>query len=168
MVSRSILTDFLIVIVLVLLQIVLFNNMKIMGIYTPVFFPVFVLFYPFYRNAYVFVGFSFLLGLAIDAFMGSWGNNAFATCFIAYFRILIFKNTSQNSNNSYSLQAMQWSQFVAFIFSSLFVHQFIVQYLEFFKFSRFWDILWHICITSIVSFVFVILYSLLFKLKQKT
>ncbi len=167
MVSRSIFTDILLMVILVLLQIVLFNNIKITGVYFPIFYPVFVLFYPFYRNVYVFLLFSFLIGLSIDAFVGSWGINAFASTFIAYFRSIIFRNAIQSSNSNYSFQNMQWIQFISFILVSLFVHQLFVQYLEFFKFSRFWEILGHISLTTIISFVFVLLYALLFNIKEK-
>ncbi len=91
MISRNLFTDVLLIAMLVTLQIFLFNRIDIAGKYTPVIYIIFVLFYPFYRNLYIFLSASFILGLSIDAFLGTWGINAFATTLIAYFRTIIFK-----------------------------------------------------------------------------
>jgi rod shape-determining protein MreD len=90
MISRNLFTDVLLIAMLVTLQIFLFNRIDIAGKYTPVIYIIFVLFYPFYRNLYIFLSASFILGLSIDAFLGTWGINAFATTLIAYFRTIIF------------------------------------------------------------------------------
>jgi len=58
-------------------------------------------------------------------------------------------------------------QFVIFIFVSIFIHQLMVQYIEFFKFSRFFEILLNVTFTSIISFLFILLYAIAFKIKQK-
>lgn len=168
MISRNIFTDLVFSILLVALQIFLFNRFAIAGGYTPIIYPVLVLFYPFYRNQYVFLGISFLLGLGVDAFLGTWGINAFATTIIAYFRTLIFRTSvDSGATDSFSFQSIRWSQFLFFIFFSLFIHQFLVQFIEFFKFSRVLEISLNILITSVVSFIFVLLYVLIFKIKQK-
>jgi cell shape-determining protein MreD len=60
------------------------------------------MFYPFFRNKFQFLALSFLIGLSIDAFLGTWGMNAFATTLIAYFRTLIFR-TSTDTSTDFSL-----------------------------------------------------------------
>lgn len=167
MISRNIFTDVLLIVILVVLQIFLFNRIDIAGKYTPVIYTVFVLFYPFYRNKFIFLTTSFVLGLSIDAFLGTWGINAFATTLIAYFRTIIFKTSTEVSSDVFSFQNLQWSQFLFYIFSSIFVHTFLVQIIEFFKFSRFFDILFNILVTSVISIIFVLLYSIAFKIKEK-
>lgn len=152
---------------LVALQIFVLNRITLFGRFTPVLYPVFVIFYPFFRNRYVFLGLSFFLGLGIDAFLGTWGINAMATTIIAYFRTLIFRTSTESSTDFFSFQSLVWSQFLFFVFSSIFVHQFIVQYVEFFKLSRFFEIFLNILATSVISFVFILIYALAFKIKQK-
>ena len=152
---------------LVALQIFVLNRITLFGKFTPVLYPVFVMFYPFFRNKYVFLGLSFLLGLSVDAFLGTWGINAFATTIIAYFRTLIFRTSTDTSTDFFSFQSLQWSQFLFFILSSIFLHQLIVQYTEFFKLSRFFEIFLNILATGLISFVFILLYALAFKIKQK-
>jgi len=167
MISRTIFTDLLIMAFLVALQIFVLNRITLFGIYTPVIYPVFVMFYPFFRNKFQFLGLSFLIGLSIDIFLHSGGNNAFATTLIAYFRTLIFRTSTDTSTDFFSFQSLQWSQFLLFLFSSIFLHQLFVQYIEFFKFTRIFEILLNVLVTSIISFIFIIVYALIFKIKQK-
>lgn len=167
MISRTLFTDILIIVLLLALQIFVLNRINLFGKYTPVIYPVFVMFYPFFRNKYQFLALSFLLGLAIDAFLYTGGINAFATTTIAYFRTIIFRTSTDTSTDFFSFRTLQWSQYLLFIFSSIFLHQFLVQYIEIFKLSRFLDTFVNILATSAISFIFILLYSLAFKIKQK-
>lgn len=167
MISRTVFTDLLMIAFLIALQIFVLNRIALFDAYTPVLYPVFVMFYPFFRNQYQFLALSFLLGLGIDSFLYTWGINAFATTLIAYFRTLIFRTSTDTSTDFFSFQSLQWSQFLLFIFSSIFLHQLVVQYLEFFKFSRFFEIFINVLATCGISFVFILLYALIFKIKQK-
>ena len=167
MISRTLFTDILMIAFLIALQLFVLNRITLFGKYTPVLYPVFVMFYPFFRNRYQFLILSFILGLGVDAFLYTWGINAFATTLIAYFRTVIFRTSTDTSTDFFSFQTLQWSQFLLFIFSSIFLHQLIVQYLEFFKFSRFFEIFVNVLATSGISFIFILLYALLFKIKQK-
>ncbi len=165
--SRTFFTDLLMIVLLIALQIFVLNRITLFGKYTPVLYPVFVMFYPFFRNKYQFLALSFLLGLGIDSFLYTWGINAFATTTIAYFRTLIFRTSTDTSTDFFSFQSLQWSQYLFFIFSSIFLHQFFVQFLEFFKLSRLFDIFLNVLATSAISFIFILLYALAFKIKQK-
>ena len=167
MISRTIFTDFLIMAFLVALQIFVLNRITLFGIYTPVIYPVFVMFYPFFRNKFQFLGLSFFFFFSIDIFLHTGGNNAFATTLIAYYRTLIFRTSTDTSTDFFSFQSLQWSQFLLFLFSSIFMHQLFVQYIEFFKFTRVFEILLNVLVTSIISFIFIIIYALIFKIKQK-
>lgn len=152
---------------LVSLQFFVLNRIVIFGKYTPVLYPVFVMFYPFFRNKFQFLALSFLIGLVMDTFMNTGGINAFATTLIAYFRTLIFRTSTDTSTDFFSFQSLQWSQFLLFLLSSIFLHQLLVQYIEFFKFSRIFEILLNVLVTTGISFIFIIIYALIFKIKQK-
>lgn len=167
MISRTIFTDLLIMAFLVALQVFVLNRITLFGKFTPVLYPVFVMFYPFFRNKFQFLALSFLIGLSVDGFLGTWGINALATTVIAYFRTLIFRTSTDTSTDFFSFQSLQWTQFLLFLFSSIFMHQLLVQYIEFFKFSRIFEILLNVLVTSGISFIFIIVYALIFKIKQK-
>ncbi|MCZ2083680.1 MAG: rod shape-determining protein MreD [Flavobacteriales bacterium] len=167
MISRTLFTDILIIVLLLALQIFVLNRITLFGKYTPVLYPVFVMFYPFFRNKYQFLALSFILGLGVDWLLYTGGINAFATVTIAYFRTVIFRTSTDTSTDFFSFQSLQWTQFLLFIFMSIFIHQALVQYLEIFKFSSFFDILLNVLATSAISFIFIIIYALAFKIKQK-
>lgn len=167
MISRNILTDILFVVILIVLQIFVLNRIVILDKYSPVFYPVFILFYPFNRDKLQFLGISFLLGLGIDAFLGTWGINSFATVFIAYIRTLIFRTSSESNSEIFSFESLEWGQFLFFIFANIFIHQFLVQSIEFFKLSRILELFINIGVITIFSFIFVLFYVLIFKIKQK-
>lgn len=168
MITRSLATDILLILILVALQIFLLNRITIFGKYTPVMYPLFVMFYPFFRNRFQFLALSFLLGLGVDSFLGTWGINAFATTTIAYFRTLIFKTSTDTSTDFFSFDTLQWTQFLGYVFTSIFIHQILVQYLEFFKFNfKFFEILLDVVATSTISFIFILIYALTFRIKQK-
>lgn len=167
MISRTIYTDFILIAFLLALQIFVLNRIRLFGEYTPVLYPVFVMFYPFFRNKFHFLFLSFLIGLGIDAFLGTWGINAFATVCLAYFRLLIFRTSTDTSTDFFSFSSLQWMQFLIFILASIFFHQLLVQFLEYFKFSRIFQILLNVIISSGISFIFIVLYAYIFKIKQK-
>ncbi|TXF76099.1 rod shape-determining protein MreD [Chryseobacterium sp.] len=167
MISRTLITDILMIVVLIALQVFVLNRITIFGKFTPVIYPVFVMFYPFFRNRFQFLFLSFALGLGIDAFLGTWGINAFATTAIAYFRTLIFRTSTDTSTDFFSFHSLQWSQFIFFIVTSIFLHQFIVQYLEFFKLSRVLEIFLNVLATTAISFIFILIYTIAFKIKQR-
>lgn len=167
MISRNILTDILFVVILIVLQTFVLNRIVILDKYSPVFYPVFILFYPFNRDKLQFLGISFLLGLGIDAFLGTWGINSFATVFIAYIRTLIFRTSSESNSEIFSFESLEWGQFLFFIFTNIFIHQFLVQSIEFFKLSRVLELFINIGVTTTFSFIFVLFYVLIFKIKQK-
>lgn len=168
MITRNLLADILMIAALVSLQIFVLNRIVVFGKFTPVIYPVFVMFYPFFRNRFQFLALSFMLGLGIDSFLGTWGINAFATTAIAYFRTLIFRTSTETSTDFFSFDSLQWTQFLGYIFTSIFIHQLFVQYIEFFKLNyKFFEIMLNVAATSIISFIFIIIYALAFRVKQK-
>ncbi len=152
---------------LIMIQIFVMGRIHIMTTFTPVVYPIFVMFHPFFRNKYQYLLLSFLLGLGIDAFLGTWGINAFATLSIAYFRTLIFRSSTSSTTDFFSFSNLQWSQFLFFIFLSIFIHQFLVQTLEFFKWNGILNVLYDILMSSLFSFVFIVIYAIAFKIKEK-
>ena len=137
MISRTLFTDLLIMMFLVALQIFVLNRITLFGKYTPVLYPVFVMFYPFFRNKFQFLALSFLIGLSIDAFLYSWGINALATTVIAYFRTLIFRTSTDTSTDFFSFQSLQWTQFLLFLSSSIFCISFWCSMLSFLNSAEF-------------------------------
>jgi rod shape-determining protein MreD len=78
-------------IILVLVQVLLFNQIHIYGVGCIFLYVLFVINYPFERKKIYLVVWGFLLGFIIDIFSQSYGIHAFATTLIAYLRPFIIK-----------------------------------------------------------------------------
>ncbi len=168
--NRNIFVDFLWGTFFVLLQAIVLNPLeRVFQGYIPVIYPYFILFYPFYKNKYQFLIFSFLLGIGIDAFTGVWGTNAFASVALAYFRTLIFRSSTLTTSSQvyFSFQNLQWSQFITFIFTGILLHQLLVYLLENFSFANFGRMMIGVGISGVLSFAFIMILALIFKVKNK-
>ena len=78
-------------IVLLALQIIIFNNMNFLGYISPFPYILFIILYPVNGNKTALVVASFLLGLVMDMFNNSGGAHATACLVLAYFRPSLFK-----------------------------------------------------------------------------
>ena len=73
--------------ILMLMQVLIFNNINLFGYTNPLIYIAFVFYYPLHKERSLFLFLSFLLGLSIDFFSNTGGINAAATLFIAYIRL---------------------------------------------------------------------------------
>lgn len=90
--NNSSLSNTLLFIVLVFLQVTLFSRIDFLGYLNPFIYILFLVYYPYDRENHIpFIFFSFLLGLCIDIFSDSGGVHAAATLTTAYFRPVIMR-----------------------------------------------------------------------------
>ena len=78
-------------IVLIALQILVFNNIKLFGYLDPFPYVLFIILYPVNSNKSLFLFMSFLLGLTLDMFGDTGGIHATACLLVAFIRPSIFK-----------------------------------------------------------------------------
>lgn len=82
----SYLYEWLLFLLLILLQVTLLNRITLFGIATPILYIYFLLKLPVGRNQFYVIISGFLLGLIIDVFFNTPGMNAAATTIVAAFR----------------------------------------------------------------------------------
>lgn len=157
------------IIILALAQVFIFNHINFLGSYQPYIYIVFVLFYPPYANRYLFIFLAFILGLSIDILEYTGGINAFALTFVAYYRNSIIRLLSGKTNFDMeyfkfsSFSTSQWTFYIAII---IIFHHCILLILENFKLSGMLTVLTNALISSAITFIFVIIYKILFKNKS--
>jgi len=83
--NKEVVLRILFFILLVLLQVLVFSNMRI-GAYVPYVYVLFILIFPIKSDRSIFLFSSFLLGLSLDFFFSSGGVHAAACTIIAYIR----------------------------------------------------------------------------------
>lgn len=142
-------------ILLLAVQIIIFNNMNFLGYISPFPYILFIILYPVNGNKSGLVIASFLLGLIMDMFSNSGGNHATACLVLAYFRPYIFKFAF---GLSYEYQTVKLNDVLtperfSFILLSVVIHHFTLFILEAFQFSFIFDIL----IRTLLSTVFTII-----------
>jgi rod shape-determining protein MreD len=146
--------------VLILLQILIFNNLGISSLdVVPAFFVLFVLFLPFEIPKWVILLSSFLLGIIIDVFSDTSGLNAAATTLIAYFRpFILLYMAPRGGYDAGALPRAQYlgmAWFVRYSLTLIFIHQFAFYFIENFGFHNFFRVILKVLIGSIYSFVLV-------------
>ena len=142
-------------ILLLAVQIIIFNNMNFLGYISPFPYILFIILYPVNGNKSGLVLASFILGLIMDMFSNSGGIHATACLVLAYFRPSIFKFAF---GLSYEYQTVKLNDVLtperfSFILLSVVIHHFTLFILEAFQFSLILDIL----IRSLLSTIFTII-----------
>lgn len=142
-------------ILLLALQIIIFNNMTFLGFIMPLPYILFILLYPVNGNKSILLVASFLLGITMDLFSNSGGIHATSCLILAYFRPSIFKFSF---GISYEYQTIKLNETLtperfSFLLFSVVLHHFTLFILEAFQISFFWDIL----IRTLLSTVFTVI-----------
>ncbi|EIA09650.1 hypothetical protein [Flavobacterium frigoris] len=142
-------------ILLLAVQIVIFNNMNFLGYIIPLPYILFIILYPVNGNRSGLLLASFLLGLTMDLFSNSGGIHATACLVLAYVRPTIFKFSF---GVSYEYQTIKLNDVLtperfSFILMSVVIHHITLFILEAFQVSFFWDIL----LRTVLSTVFTII-----------
>jgi rod shape-determining protein MreD len=142
-------------VLLLTVQIIIFNNMNFLGYISPFPYVLFIILYPVNGNKSGLLIASFLLGLIMDMFSNSGGIHTTACILLAYFRPYIFKFSF---GLSYEYQTIKLNDVLtperfSFILMSVLIHHFVLFILEAFQFSFILDIL----IRTLLSTLFTIL-----------
>jgi rod shape-determining protein MreD len=159
--------NFIYFIVLILLQILIFNNLGISSLeIIPAFFILFVLFLSFETPKWIILLLSFLIGLIIDMFSDTSGLNAAATLLIAYIRPLVLNYLAPrggyDTGTSPRIQYLGVAWFIKYSLILIFIHQFAFYFLENFGFHDFFYVLVKVIIGSLFSFVLIFISQFIF------
>ena len=73
-------------ILLILLQVVVFNNLQLSGYINPYIYVMFILLLPYEISGWLLLGLGLLTGLTVDTFMNTIGMHSSATLFMAFLR----------------------------------------------------------------------------------
>ena len=142
-------------VLLLAVQVIIFNNMNFLGYISPFPYLLFIILYPVNGNKSGLLIASFLLGLIMDMFSNSGGIHTTACLVLAYFRPFIFKFSF---GLSYEYQTVKLNDVLtperfSFILLSVVIHHFTLFILEAFQFSFILDIL----LRTLLSTVFTLL-----------
>lgn len=152
-------------ILLLAVQIIIFNNMNFLGYISPYPYILFIILYPVNGNKSGLLVASFFLGLIMDMFSNSGGIHTTACVILAYYRPYLFKFSF---GLSYEYQTVKLNDVVtperfSFILLSVLIHHFILFTLEAFKFSFILDILLRTILSTVFTIIICIIIIYLIK-----
>jgi rod shape-determining protein MreD len=159
----------LIFIILILLQVLLFNNIQFSGYVNPYIYILIVLLLPVEIPAYLLLMISFFAGLIMDLFMGTPGMHTAATVLAGFFRPYALRLISPrdgyeaNSNPSMSVYGFKW--FFIYTVVIVLVHHTALFYLEVFRFTDFLRTFLRVLLSSLFSITFILLIEYIRKAK---
>jgi len=158
---NSILRFGLIFILLVLLQVLLFNNIQFSGYINPYIYIMFILLLPVEIPSWLLLILSFSLGLIIDFFSGSPGMHSSATVLAGFVRPFVLRFISPRdgyepgANPSMLIYGFRWFLFYSLII--VLIHHTALFYIEVFRFTDFFRTLLRVILSSLFTVVFVLI-----------
>src|SRR5690554_1577 len=155
--SNQILTIFGRFVILVLLQVIVLNNINLVGYINPYIYILFIVLYPLDGNKTTLIFLSFLLGLSIDIFENSGGVHAAASVFIAYVRDFVLKYSFGVSYeyNNIKLNKATVSEKITYLGSIILFHHIILFSLEIFSFNHMLLLLKSTLFSGVFSFILI-------------
>jgi hypothetical protein len=152
-------------ILLLAIQIIIFNNMNFLGYISPFPYILYIILYPVNGNKSGLLTSSFLLGLVMDMFCNSGGIHATACLVLAYYRPYIFKFSF---GLSYEYQTIKLNDSLtperfSFILVSVLLHHIILFTLEAFQFNFILDVLLRTLFSTIFTIITCIIIIYLIK-----
>lgn len=148
-------------IILVLLQILVFNNMQLGGYINPYIYILFILLLPFETPGWVMLLMSFFLGLSIDIFTGTLGMHTSASVFMGFLRPVVLKFLSPRDGYEpgtfprINYYGSGW--FIKYAFFLILGHHLFLFYVEVFKLSYFFTTFSRVILSSLVSLIIIYL-----------
>jgi rod shape-determining protein MreD len=151
----------LIFILLILLQVLVFNNIRFSGYINPYVYIMFILLLPVEIPSWLLLLISFGTGAVMDIFCGSPGMHTSATVLAGFVRPYALRNISPRdgyepgADPSMFIYGLRWF----LIYSSLIVliHHTALFYLEVFRFADFFHTLLRVLMSSLFSVTFILL-----------
>ena len=146
-------------VLLLALQIMIFNNINFLGYINPYPYMLFIILFPVNGNRNSLLIASFFLGLVLDLFLNSGGVHTAACVVLAFVRPYLFKFSF---GLSYEYQTVRLNDVLtperfSFIFLAVIIHHFTLFLLELFSV----EFIWEIGLRTLISTIFTIIICIL-------
>ncbi|MEI6822990.1 MAG: rod shape-determining protein MreD [Bacteroidota bacterium] len=155
---------------LILLQVLVFDNINFRGYLNPYIYILFILLLPFETPKWFLLVSSFLIGFGIDLFSNTMGMHTAACVFIGYSRpgIISFVSTARDyePGTTPSVRDLGITWFLKYSIIMVLLHHFAFFYLEVFSFHEFFYTFWRVIISTIFTIIFIVLGQYLFYKKK--
>lgn len=152
---------FLLFILLILLQVLLFNNIEFSGYVNPYIYIMFILLLPVEIPSWLLLLLSFATGLIIDFFSGSPGMHTSATVLAGFVRPSVLRIVSPRdgyeSGSGPSMMVYGFRWFLTYSLLIVLVHHTTLFYLEVFRLADFFRTMFRVILSTLFSMTFILL-----------
>ncbi len=154
---------------LLLFQVLIFNNIQFLGYINPYVYILFIALYPVKNNRIILIILSFLLGLVIDFFMDTGGIHAAASVFIAYIRPAILKFTFGTiyEHQTIKFNSIDFGSKLTYFTLLTVLHHLILFLFEVFSISKLILVFQKTLFSSIFTILLSMLLTIIFSKKTK-
>ncbi|MFN2314376.1 MAG: rod shape-determining protein MreD [Bacteroidales bacterium] len=149
--------------ILIVLQLLIFNNIEFSGYVNPYIYVMFILILPVAIPSWILLILAFLTGLVIDLFSGTIGVHAFATVMAGYVRpwVLSLNITAEASEPETSPSSyrngLRW--FLIYVVTVVMIHHLALFFVEIFSFRNFFHTLLRVLLSTAATSFFIVLFD---------
>ena len=158
-------------ILLILLQVLVFNRLSLKGFLIPYVYVAFILLLPYHTGKSWLLILGFLSGLTIDLFGNTLGLHAAAATLLAYARPGVinfyFPKVEFSENESPSMQKLGLGGFIKYAFTLIFIHHFALVFLEVFTFRNFFGRLEQVFFNTLYTLIIITILFMFFSKREK-
>ena len=156
---------------LILIQVLMMNKINFYGFLNPYIYILFILLLPFETPGWLLLIFSFATGLTVDIFSGTLGLHAASSVFAGFVRPVIIKFVGEKPEYDITtqpkLEQMGLKWFIAYALLMTFAHHLFLNFVDVFSFSEFWQTLLRVILSTIATFLFILLFEYMFAPKKE-
>ncbi len=157
-------------IILVSVQVLVLNNIRLGGFLNPYLYVLFIITLPFVIPGWQLLLLGFLTGFLIDAFSNAGGIHAAATVLMAFIRPglikMYFRKETFEPSSYPSIKTMGFQYFLGYILVMVLIHHSVLFFLELFKFAEIGFTLLRILLSSALTILLIITVQYLFLNKK--
>lgn len=163
--NNAIFRNILRFIVLVALQVLIFNNVSLRSYFVPYIYVLFILLLPFETPRWLLLVSGFFLGFFVDMFSNTAGVHTAACVLMAFLRP--FAGNVVSSKHEYEegiqpgIRVLGFNWFFSYSLILVAAHHILLYYLEVFSFRSFFLTLWHAILNILFTMLFIILSQLI-------
>ena len=148
-------------VLLVVLQLLIFNNIEFSGYVNPFVYVMFILILPVSIPSWILLILGFLTGFVIDLFTGTMGVHTFATVLAAFVRPWVFslnvtaETAEGDMSPSIFRSGLRW--FFIYTMTVVLVHHLAIFFVELFSLRHFFHTLLRVLLSTAVTTFFIVL-----------
>lgn len=158
----GVLRHILSLVIVLLLQMLVFNNLHFLGICHPYIYVLFLIALPIRIPQWIELLIGFGVGLIVDMFCGSPGVHTAACSFLAYLRPIFIRRTIQDAERiSMTIDGLSigFNEYVKLVVLYTILHHTLVFLIEAWSLAHFWLLLAKIIVSSLFTIALLLFYD---------